>query len=131
MALSQPTRAELMSAYLDEELPEEEARAFEEFLAGSPSAREELAELRRVVSLVAALPTVDAPADFCEKVSRRVRRRSSAPWDSRLSVITFSFQILSVVVILTAAALLMMIELDRASGPLERDRPNEVVSPQP
>ena len=115
-------RAELMSAYLDAELPADEAEAFERHLEESPEARAELEDLRKMLQLVKALPEVDAPEDFYEKVSRKIRRRSILQPDGlALSLVSLPFQVLSILVILTAAALYMMAELDTKPEKLEAD----------
>jgi anti-sigma factor RsiW len=124
MALPHHTTAdaERMTAYLDEELDAAEAEAFESFLAESPEVREELDDLRRIVSLVAALPPVEAPEDFYEQLSRRIRRRQLLSPDSlRLTLVSLPFQVLSIVVILAVAALYMMAELEETPRTVERD----------
>ncbi len=119
---SNDNSAELMSAYLDAELPADEAEAFERHLAESPEAREELEDLRKVMQLVQALPDVDAPDDFYEKVSRKIRRRAILRPDGlALSLVSLPFQVLSILVILTAAGLYMMAELDAKPSKIEAD----------
>ena len=116
--------AELMSAYLDSELEGEEAEAFDSLLADSPELRDELEDLRKVMQLVAKLPEVEAPEDFADKVTRRLRRRQMlAPDGALLGLISLPFQVLSIIVILTAAALYMMAQLDRQPAKIERDQP--------
>lgn len=111
-----------MSAYLDQELQGPELEAFETYLEATPGAREELEELRTMLTLVSGLPTVGAPADFYEKLSRRIRRRGifqpDSPW---LNAAAVPFQVLSIMVILTVAALYMMAELDERPVPIERE----------
>jgi anti-sigma factor RsiW len=115
--------AELMSAYLDAELPAHEAEEFESMIAGDPAARTELEELRKVMALVASLPDVEAPPDFAEKVTRRVRRKQLlAPEGALLGLVSLPFQVLSMIVILAAAALYMMAQLERQPVKIERDR---------
>ncbi|MEM6993735.1 MAG: zf-HC2 domain-containing protein [Myxococcota bacterium] len=119
---SNDNSAELMSAYLDAELPADEAEAFERHLAESPEAREELEDLRKMMQLVQALPEVDAPDDFYEKVSRKIRRRAILQPDSLAwSLVSLPFQVLSILVILTAAGLYMMAELDAKPAKIEAD----------
>ena len=112
--------AELMSAYLDAELDAAEAEAFESFLAESPDARAELEDLRRVMTLVSALPHVEAPEDFYEKLSRKMRRKQLlAPEGALMGLVSLPFQVLSIVVILTVAALYMMAQLEQAPRGIE------------
>ena len=123
MPATKDTSAELMTAYLDAELGDEEAAAFEEQLAADPSAQSELEELRKVLSLVATLPAeVEAPPDFYEKLSKRIRRRKLFAFDSAAwSLISLPFQVLSIIVILTVAALYMMAQLEQQPTGFERE----------
>lgn len=114
--------AETMSAYLDAELPADEAEEFESLIADDPAARSELEDLRKVMALVSSLPDVEAPEDFVEKVARRLRRRQLlAPDGALLGLVSLPFQVLSIVVILAAAGLYMMAQLDRKPDKIERD----------
>jgi anti-sigma factor RsiW len=122
MAPSETSSAEeLMSAYLDRELDEEESAAFEAQLAASPEAQEELAELQQMLQLVKGLPEVEAPADFYEKVAKKIRRRKLLEGDLPVFV-TLPFQVLSVIVVLAIAVVYTMIHLDRdPAAKLEKD----------
>jgi len=122
MPATKDTSAELMTAYLDAELPAEDAAAFEEELARDPNAQSELEQLRRVVSLVAGLPDVQAPPDFYEKVSKRIRRRKLFALDGGAwSLLSLPFQVLSMLVILSVAAIYMMAQLEQQPTGLERE----------
>jgi anti-sigma factor RsiW len=121
--------AEMLSAYLDQELEEGEREEIESFLRDSPEAQEELDDLRRVVSLVAGLPSVEAPDDFYEKLSKRLRRKQLLQPDGPLlTLISLPFQVLSILVILAVAALYMMAQLEQTPKTIERDA--AVASPQ-
>lgn len=120
MPATQDTSAELITAYLDAELPAEEAAAFEERLASDPQARSELEQLRKVMSLVSSLPEVEAPPDFYEKVARRVRRRQLFT-ETNWGLVSLPFQVLSIIVILTVAALYMMAQLEQQPMGMERE----------
>lgn len=125
MTLPNEHGADLASAYLDDELAEPDAKAFEDLLETSPEALEELEDLRKVISLVGGLREVEAPEDFYDKLSRRLRRRQllepkTGSWITALAV---PFQVLSILVILTVAALYMMAELDGAPESIEREIP--------
>jgi anti-sigma factor RsiW len=122
MATPKESSAELMSAYIDAELDAAEAEAFESFLAETPEAQKELEDLRKMVELVSALQRVQAPPDFYEKLSRKLRRRAAFERDSGLlGLLTLPFQVICIVVILTVAALYMMAELDQQPQSIERD----------
>lgn len=132
MAAPKESSADLMSAYLDDELDASEAEAFESFLRESPEAQEELEDLRKVVSLVSSLPTVAAPEDFYEKLSRRLRRKSLLQTDGRLfSLVILPLQVLSILVILAVAALYMMAELEQTPRAIERDPALQGVEGEP
>lgn len=122
MPATKDTSAELMTAYLDAELPAEDAAAFEEELARDPSAQSELEQLQRVMSLVSSLPDVQAPPDFYEKVSKRIRRRQLFALDGGAwSLLSLPFQVLSMLVILSVAAIYMMAQLEQQPTGLERE----------
>jgi|LNFM01.2.fsa_nt_gb anti-sigma factor RsiW len=122
MATSNDNSAERMTAYLDAELDATEAEQFEQFLDESPEARAELEDLRKVMKLVGSLGEVEAPADFAEKVSRKIRRRALLERDGGLlGLVTLPFQVICIVVILVIAALNMMAQLDAQPQAVERD----------
>jgi anti-sigma factor RsiW len=123
MSAPKENGAELISAYLDAELDDAESEAVESMLSQSAEARAELEELRKVVALVSALPDVEAPEDFIEKLNRRMRRKQMLQGEagSKFAAIAMPFQVLSIIVILVVAALYMMTELDRKPVTLERD----------
>ncbi len=114
--------AELMSAYLDQELDEGEAARFEAFLADSPDAQREMSEMQMMLAAVSQLGTVSAPEGFYDKLDRKLRRRKLLSADgSASSVVSVPFQVLSILVILTAAGLYMMAELDAKPAKIEAD----------
>ncbi len=119
MPATKDTSAELMTAYLDEQLGEEDAAAFEEQLANDPAARSEVEMLRQVMSLVSSLPEVHAPPDFYEKVKKRVRRRQLFASEGVWTLVSLPFQVLSIIIILTVAALNMMAQLEQQPQKLE------------
>lgn len=125
MTLPKETGTDLVSAYLDDELEATDAQAFEDLLESSPEVQEELAELRKVISLVGGLGKVEAPDDFYDKLNRRLRRKQllEPQTQSKLALVAVPFQVLSILVILTVAALYMMAELDGAPASIERELP--------
>ena len=124
MSTSPNTGTDMVSAYLDDELEPDDARAFQDLLESSPEVAEELADLQKVISLVGGLGEVQAPEDFYEKLNRRLRRRQimEPQTGSKLTAIAVPLQILSMIVILTVAALYMMSELDKAPAKIEREQ---------
>jgi anti-sigma factor RsiW len=132
MSAPKENGAELISAYLDAELDPAESEAVESMLSQSAEARAELEELRKVVALVGALPDVEAPEDFIEKLNRRLRRKQMLEPEaaSKFAAIAMPFQVLSILVILVVAAMYMMAELDRKPTTLERD-PKVNAQPEP
>lgn len=122
MAIPNDNSAERMTAYLDAELDAAEAEQFEQFLDESPEARAELEDLRKVMKLVGSLGEVEAPPDFAEKVSRKIRRRAILdPSGGLLGLVTLPFQVICIVVILVIGALNMMAQLDAQPQAVERD----------
>ncbi len=67
-----------LSAYIDGELSEDEARLLEEMLHRSPEIAEELKSLRRVQRLVRELPFERAPEGLTEKVLAQRDRKTHA-----------------------------------------------------
>ena len=124
MSTSPNTGTDMVSAYLDDELEPADAKAFQDLLESSPEVAEELADLQKVISLVGGLGDVRAPEDFYEKLNRRIRRRQimEPQTGSKLTAIAVPLQILSMIVILTVAALYMMSELDKAPTKIEREQ---------
>ena len=124
MSTSPNTGTDMVSAYLDDELEPDDAKAFQDLLESSPEVAEELADLQKVISLVGGLGEVQAPEDFYEKLNRRIRRRQimEPQTGSKLTAIAVPLQILSMIVILTVAALYMMSELDKAPAKIEREQ---------
>src|SRR5690606_26128884 len=105
-----------------EELDDEGKSKLEEMLARSPAAQKELSGLQSMLRLVKGLPEEQAPPDFYEKVSKKIRRRR---WfrGEYLIALSLPFQILNVLVILAVAVVYMMLHLDTDIGDrkLERD----------
>jgi len=66
---------ELLSAYIDGELPSEQVRAAEDLLQRQPELAKELESLRKVRQLIRDLPRVSAPDDLAQKVLARVKRK--------------------------------------------------------
>ncbi|MFP3938521.1 MAG: anti-sigma factor family protein [Phycisphaerae bacterium] len=65
---------EQLSAYLDGELSDEEARRVEAALKSDSELQAELDELRRVREMVGSLPSSQAPEGFVERVMARAER---------------------------------------------------------
>lgn len=65
-------RAELISAYLDNELRGEEAQRFEQLLAEDESVRQEVAGMRHVVSNLRHLERMSPPQTLNQHVARRI-----------------------------------------------------------
>jgi anti-sigma factor RsiW len=114
------SKAELMTAYLDDALEADDAKSFEKLLDESPEARREFEDLQKVLSIVRDLPEVEAPPDFYEQVAKKLRRRRVGG-DGTMSVLTLPFQVISVFVIMVIAATYLMIEIDRENAQIEKD----------
>lgn len=143
---SSADKADLMSAYLDDELGAQETAEFEEFLESSAEAREEMEQLRMMLQVVGQLGEVSAPPDFAENVARKARRRKILSGDGLVwSLASLPFQVLSIIVILAIAVTYMLVQLERDEARLEKDpdavqipddsapnlRPNSATSDRP
>jgi anti-sigma factor RsiW len=114
------SKAELMTAYLDDALEAGEAESLEKLLEESPEARREFEDLQRVLSIVRDLPEVEAPPDFYENVAKKLRRRR-AGGDGVMSVLSLPFQVVSVFVLMVIAASYLMMEIERENAKIEKD----------
>jgi anti-sigma factor RsiW len=114
------SKAELMTAYLDDALERGEAESFEKLLEEEPETRKEIEDLQRILSIVRELPEVEAPPDFYENVSKKLRRRRVGN-DAVMSLISLPFQVLSIMVIMVIAATYLMSEIEREDAQLEKD----------
>jgi anti-sigma factor RsiW len=114
------SKAELMTAYLDDALEGKDAESFEKLLEESPETRREFEDLQKVLSIVRELPEVEAPPDFYENVAKKLRRRRGEG-EGVMSVLTLPFQVISVFVIMVIAATYLMIEIDRENAKIEKD----------
>jgi anti-sigma factor RsiW len=114
------SNAELMTAYLDDALEAGEVEDFEKFLEDSPEARREVESLQKILSIVRELPDVEAPPDFYEKVSKKLRRRRAGA-ETSPGLIPLPFQVLSIIVIMMIAATYLMLEIEREDAQIEKD----------
>ncbi len=115
------SNAELMTAYLDDALEAGEAESFEKWLEDSPDARREVESLQKILSVVRELPDVEAPPDFYEKVSKKIRRRRLGPEGAPMGLVSLPFQVLSIIVIMVIAATYLMLEIERDNAQIEKD----------
>ncbi len=76
----QPEDYELLSAYLDGELPESARAALESRLDAEPALHDALDDLRRTVQIVRSAPSIKLPRNFTLDPARYRRR---APWWAR------------------------------------------------
>ena len=114
------SKAELMTAYLDDALEAGEAESFEKWLEDSPEAREEVESLQKILSIVRELPAVEAPPDFYENVSKKLRRRRVGG-EASVGLVSLPFQVLSIIVIMMIAATYLMLEIEREDAQIEKD----------
>lgn len=68
---------ELLSAYLDNEVTDEERAQVEQALVDSAEARMSLASLRQIQASLRSVPRLTLPADFQERVIREAERRGA------------------------------------------------------
>ena len=77
--MKQPFSEEILSAYIDDELPAQERAAVERWLEESPEAREKLDGFRRLSGLFADLPRNEVPPEFPTNVLQLAERRMLLP----------------------------------------------------
>lgn len=77
--MSQQARAELISAYLDNELQGEEAERFEKLMAEDDSVRQEVEGMRHVVSNLRHLERMAPPPTLNQHVARRIALAGEQP----------------------------------------------------
>ena len=123
MSIDETRKEELMSAHLDGRLSSEEREVLDRYLESAPTARAELEELHKMLTLMGGLAHVEAPPDLCAKVVRRLRRRGllqrAAPV---FAFVSGSLQVISIVVVLVIAALSLLLQLDQERvGALEAE----------
>jgi len=102
-----------ISAYLDGELSDDESVEFQAHLEAEPEVQEQFDQMKRMLGALGSLPDVEAPEDFYDQVRRKLRRSKLPEDHSWISSIVLPFQVLSIIVILAAAAIFLMTELDR------------------
>ncbi len=73
--LSKTERSERLSAYLDHELDEAQARAVEELAARDPEVRRELEELKSIKTLLSSKKSIPPSIGFWTRLSAELQRR--------------------------------------------------------
>jgi len=74
----------LLSAFLDDELSEDEGLDVARHVAGCPACAKELEQLRRMRNTLRDLPVMTAPPDMLDTVARRAYEETSrANWSRR------------------------------------------------
>ncbi|MDD5756459.1 MAG: zf-HC2 domain-containing protein [bacterium] len=67
---------ELLSVYLDQMCSDEEKKIVETHLAECPECRQELADLRKTITLVAGLKEINPPANMWAGIEQRIQKKS-------------------------------------------------------
>lgn len=117
-------RGERLSAYLEGALEPGERERVERELEADPETAREMAELQCLLSAMSAMPDLEAPPGFCDRVTRKIRRRRWLEDSSLHTTLTLIFQILSIVVVVGIAAAYMLAHTesdDRRVMQIERD----------
>ena len=112
---------EQFSAYLDQQMDAEQTKEFEQELTKSDDDQHELAQLQQLMEAVSSMPEVDAPEDLYENVTRKLRRDWTGGDGLLWSFLSLPFQVLSIVVIVTVAALYMLAQLQPTSVDVDTD----------
>jgi hypothetical protein len=76
---SESVSDELLSAYLDGELPPQQAARIEQWVSGSESARRRLEDFRRLSGWLRDLPRAELPSEFASQVLREAERQMLLP----------------------------------------------------
>ncbi len=84
-ASEEEIEAELLSAYVDGEVSEEERRQVEHALAGSPTCRSQVEELRGLDAQLRSLPDYHLDGDFADRVLRRIGQTAAEAERATLS----------------------------------------------
>jgi negative regulator of sigma E activity len=71
-----PITDEILSAFLDGELADEERKQVEDWLESTPEARQELEDLRQIGALVRAIPLPAVPQGFQASIMQRVEQEA-------------------------------------------------------
>lgn len=104
-----PEQLENIAAYLDGELPEEQAAEIERTLATNPQARQELQEMIAAWEMLDALPQIRATEEFTRQTMASIRMEASpavphpAVWKERALPVVAWAAILSCVAVLSYA----------------------------
>jgi anti-sigma factor RsiW len=101
---------QLLSAYLDGELPSPDAAAVQEHLMDCSACRDAYADLRATKGLLGALPVAEPPAEFWTTVRAIGARRESAPVRWRLPLPRRPAWVLAAAVIVLVLAALPLIK---------------------
>lgn len=115
------SQSQWLSAYLDGELESDDLERAEAELDESPELRADMQALRELLATVGSLPTVAAPPDFCEKLTRKIRRRQLLETHVWQGLGSLPFQVISIIVVIAIATAYMMVQLDLERRVLERD----------
>src|SRR5262245_66446010 len=77
--MKHPYSEEILSAYVDGELTDQERAEVEHWLEASPGARERLEDVRGLSHLFASLPRTEVPQEFPTKILQFAERRMLLP----------------------------------------------------
>jgi hypothetical protein len=116
----EPISDEVLSAFLDGELPHDQEARVKRWLATSPAARRKLEDFRHLSRLVQELPRGELPTEFAAQVLQQAERRMLLPAVSaserHSSRRNIRWWALTVAAPLTATAALLFISI-RLGGP--------------
>lgn len=110
---------ELLSAYLDGALPEEERRDVEERLSRSEELRAELESLRAVSQAVKGLPRAKLPGGFQARLQSRLLREGGSSTEREWWILPPAFR---PVAFALSSAIIAFVVWDKAHPPVENAR---------
>ena len=103
---------ELFSAYLERDLPPEQAGALEEHLQGCEPCRRELQDFERTVGALGTVHKMAAPPEFLDGVRDRIRKRSRGRFFStRRAAQRVPYELFSLVMLALILAIYLALQL--------------------
>jgi anti-sigma factor RsiW len=123
---------DLLSEFLEGDLPAERATALRAHLEGCEACREELETLRNTLQSLSGLHDLPAPAQFSSRVEHTIRRRSRGRFfgDQPLWG-RFPFEWISFVIIVALLVLYLFIMFEKKSVTAPGAPPAPTAGPRP
>lgn len=122
-AMDHDSVKELLSDYLEGELPDEQRDEVKAHLDGCADCRAELEALERTLSSLSGLRPLPPPPDFGRKVQQRIRRRSRGRFFSPETVLTrVPWEWISFVIIMLMLVMYYLVVQEQGKVTVKPDR---------